>query len=99
MTGEVADGRCRRHSGNVVEMRDVCPGKNRERHPGVDAGLNYRAVAELLHRGAILGWADGRAEVGPRALGNRPILAAPFARIHARPTECDQATREIPAHE
>ncbi|MCA8318571.1 carbamoyltransferase C-terminal domain-containing protein [Burkholderia cepacia] len=40
--------------------------------------LDYRAVAELLHCGAILGWADGRAEVGPRALGNRSILAAPF---------------------
>lgn len=41
--------------------------------------LNYAVVADLLYRGAILGWARGRSEIGPRALGNRSILAAPFA--------------------
>ncbi|MGC0369020.1 carbamoyltransferase C-terminal domain-containing protein [Microbacterium sp. SLBN-111] len=35
-------------------------------------------VAELLSGGLILGWANGRYEIGPRALGNRSILAAPF---------------------
>ncbi len=34
-------------------------------------------VAELLTQGKIVGWAQGRAEFGPRALGNRSILADP----------------------
>ncbi|MEV4567564.1 carbamoyltransferase C-terminal domain-containing protein [Nonomuraea sp. NPDC049419] len=32
-------------------------------------------AAELLAGGAVLGWAQGRSEFGPRALGNRSILA------------------------
>ena len=34
-------------------------------------------VADALGRGQIVGWVDGRCELGPRALGNRSILAAP----------------------
>jgi carbamoyltransferase len=36
-----------------------------------------RAVAELLHAGLVVGWYQGRSEWGPRALGNRSILADP----------------------
>ena len=32
----------------------------------------------MLSNGLILGWVGGRYEIGPRALGNRSILAAPF---------------------
>jgi predicted NodU family carbamoyl transferase len=35
-------------------------------------------LADMLSGGLILGWVDGRYEIGPRALGNRSILAAPF---------------------
>lgn len=35
-------------------------------------------IADLLANDLILGWASGRYEIGPRALGNRSILAAPF---------------------
>ena len=35
-------------------------------------------IAGMLAGGLILGWAHGRYEIGPRALGNRSILAAPF---------------------
>lgn len=35
------------------------------------------AAAELLFRGKILGWFQGRMEFGPRALGARSILADP----------------------
>jgi carbamoyltransferase len=35
------------------------------------------AAADLLHRGKILGWFQGKMEFGPRALGNRSILANP----------------------
>jgi carbamoyltransferase len=34
-------------------------------------------AAEMLARGKIIGWIQGRAEFGPRALGNRSILADP----------------------
>ncbi len=36
-----------------------------------------KAAAELLASGKILGWFQGRMEFGPRALGNRSILADP----------------------
>ncbi len=36
-----------------------------------------RQTARMLADGKIVGWAQGRAEFGPRALGNRSILADP----------------------
>lgn len=36
-----------------------------------------RLVARQLADGAVVGWAQGRLEFGPRALGNRSILATP----------------------
>jgi predicted NodU family carbamoyl transferase len=45
--------------------------------------VNLTEVAGMLEYGLILGWINGRYEIGPRALGNRSILAAPF----------DEATR------
>jgi carbamoyltransferase len=35
------------------------------------------AAAELLAQGQVLGWVQGRSEFGPRALGNRSIVADP----------------------
>lgn len=35
------------------------------------------AAADLLARGLVLGWVQGRSEFGPRALGNRSIVADP----------------------
>jgi decarbamoylnovobiocin carbamoyltransferase/7-O-carbamoyltransferase len=43
-----------------------------------------QSSARLLANGAVLGWAHGRSEYGPRALGNRSILA------DARPSENKQ---------
>ncbi|HKN51736.1 MAG TPA: carbamoyltransferase N-terminal domain-containing protein, partial [Amycolatopsis sp.] len=37
-------------------------------------------AARLLARGLVVGWAQGRLEFGPRALGNRSILADPRTR-------------------
>jgi len=37
-------------------------------------------VADELARGRIVGWMQGACELGPRALGNRSILAAPHRR-------------------
>jgi carbamoyltransferase len=36
-----------------------------------------KKTAALLQRGLIIGWFQGRMEIGPRALGNRSILANP----------------------
>jgi len=41
-----------------------------------DAGCDD--LADMLANNLILGWVSGRYEIGPRALGNRSILAAPF---------------------
>ncbi len=39
---------------------------------------DYDKIADMLANDLILGWVSGRYEIGPRALGNRSILAAPF---------------------
>src|SRR5258705_341246 len=40
-----------------------------------------RRVADELARGRIVGWMQGACELGPRALGNRSILAAPHQHV------------------
>ncbi len=47
-----------------------------EQLPDEDAFL--KSIASELARGQIVGWLDGASELGPRALGHRSILAAPF---------------------
>jgi predicted NodU family carbamoyl transferase len=39
---------------------------------------NDEKVAEMLAGDLILAWVNGKYEIGPRALGNRSIIAAPF---------------------
>ncbi len=41
--------------------------------------LKYADLAEYLKSNHIVAWVQGKYEVGPRALGNRSILAAPFS--------------------
>lgn len=49
--------------------------------PGWDASpLDLAAVAAHLAAGQVVAWAQGRWEIGPRALGHRSLLAAPFSR-------------------
>lgn len=36
-----------------------------------------RAAAELIARNRVIGWMEGRSEIGPRALGHRSIFANP----------------------
>lgn len=45
---------------------------NAKRHEDI-----ARKTARLIREGRIVGWFQGRMEVGPRALGNRSILADP----------------------
>lgn len=39
---------------------------------------NFKMIAEMLASNLIIGWVNGKYEIGPRALGNRSILASPF---------------------
>jgi carbamoyltransferase len=39
-----------------------------------------KTTAELLVENKIIGWFQGRMEIGPRALGNRSILASPMTK-------------------
>jgi predicted NodU family carbamoyl transferase len=49
---------------------------NSDRYHIRDAGCEE--IADMLANDLILGWVSGKYEIGPRALGNRSILAAPF---------------------
>ncbi|WP_460423421.1 carbamoyltransferase C-terminal domain-containing protein [Pseudomonas sp. ZL2] len=40
--------------------------------------LSLSLVSQKLARGEIICWVQGKCEIGPRALGNRSIFAAPF---------------------
>jgi carbamoyltransferase len=53
-----------------------------DRTPGVtaewvDEPELYRLTAKAIARGEVVGWFQGRSEWGPRALGNRSIVAHP----------------------
>ena len=39
---------------------------------------SYQLIADMLANDLVIGWVSGKYEIGPRALGNRSILAAPF---------------------
>ncbi|WP_189933503.1 3'-hydroxymethylcephem-O-carbamoyltransferase [Streptomyces sulfonofaciens] len=41
--------------------------------------LDHDAVAQALAAGRVVAWVQGRWEIGPRALGNRSLLAEPFS--------------------
>ncbi len=46
--------------------------------------LDLGEAADALARGLVVAWTNGRCEIGPRALGNRSLLAAPFDREMTR---------------
>jgi hydroxymethyl cephem carbamoyltransferase len=47
--------------------------------PGFDCKpLDLPEVCQSLLKGDVIAWVQGRWELGPRALGNRSLLAAPF---------------------
>jgi hydroxymethyl cephem carbamoyltransferase len=41
--------------------------------------LDHAALAHTLAEGQVVAWVQGRWEIGPRALGNRSLLAEPFS--------------------
>ena len=46
----------------------------------VESPLNDESIAELLVQEKVIAWVQGKPEIGPRALGNRSLLASPFRR-------------------
>src|SRR5262249_20779210 len=61
------------------EIRDVLENcKARYSMPTPEA-RKPDAVLQLLYSGKIIGWFQGAAEFGPRALGNRSLIASPWA--------------------
>ncbi len=58
------------------EIRDRLDGAG-ARYRRVEDDELLEQVAELLCRGAVVGWFQGRMEFGPRALGNRSIIGDP----------------------
>jgi len=53
--------------------------------------LDMGELADALVQGRVVAWVQGRAEIGPRALGNRSLLAEPFeARTRDRLNEIKQ---------
>ena len=62
-----------------------------------DADL-YREVAKAVAAGKVVGWFQGRMEFGPRALGNRSIVADPRrADMKDILNTAHQAPRDLPA--
>ena len=60
----------------IKQVLDNC--KARYRFHAVD-DQNLEETIQLLAAGKIVGWFHGAAEFGPRALGNRSLLASPWA--------------------
>jgi len=61
------------------DVKDVLDNtKSRYSLPNTE-GRRMDAAVQLLQAGKIVGWFQGAAEFGPRALGNRSVLASPWA--------------------
>ena len=71
-------------TGNPKMNWDVYSGLRFIANDALDASLfdeykaDYAMVADMLASNLIIGWVNGKYEIGPRALGNRSILASPF---------------------
>ncbi len=57
----------------IQEILESCKLENQK----FPEGELEKITANLLNQGNIIGWFQGRMEIGPRALGNRSILANP----------------------
>jgi len=59
---------------DLVKLKQVYKAKS---HAKADQAELNKTIAQELAEGKIVGWFQGRMEFGPRALGNRSILADP----------------------
>lgn len=56
---------------------DICNRSEIDNYVRIKNGV--AGVARALKEGAVVAWVNGKCEIGPRALGNRSLLAAPFS--------------------
>jgi len=63
----------------VHEIKDVLDNSKARYSIQNTSERKVDSTIQLLHAGKIVGWFQGRAEFGPRALGNRSLLASPWA--------------------
>lgn len=63
----------------VHEIKDVLDNSKARYSIQNTAERKLDSTIQLLHAGKIVGWFQGHAEFGPRALGNRSLLASPWA--------------------
>jgi carbamoyltransferase len=64
---------------NKHEIYDVLTNSKARYSSAATEERRLDAAIQLLQAGKILGWFQGAAEFGPRALGNRSLLASPWA--------------------
>jgi len=66
-------------SANRSEIKDVLDNCKARYSLNTTEERKIEAALQLLEAGKIVGWFHGAAEFGPRALGNRSVLASPWA--------------------
>jgi len=65
------------YTGSEIKESDIKEYVKKSKLPFKKLTDSSKYAAELLYANKIIGWIQGRAEFGPRALGNRSILANP----------------------
>lgn len=61
------------------QIKDVLDNSKSRYQVLTTSDRRYESTTKLLQAGKIVGWFQGRAEFGPRALGNRSLLASLWA--------------------
>ena len=64
--------------GNDIDLKSFLAEAKKEQYHIEEYKNSSKRVAELLAKGFIVGRISGKMEYGPRALGNRSIIAHPF---------------------
>ena len=64
---------------NRTEIKDTLDNSKARYSLQITEDRKLDMAVQLLHAGKIIGWYQGATEFGPRALGNRSVLASPWA--------------------
>lgn len=64
---------------NRTEIKDTLDNSKARYSLQITEDRKLDMAVQLLHAGKIVGWYQGATEFGPRALGNRSVLASPWA--------------------
>jgi carbamoyltransferase len=62
-----------------TEIKDILDNSKARYSLQITEDRKMDMAVQLLHAGKIVGWYQGATEFGPRALGNRSVLASPWA--------------------